>query len=88
LAPLDRNTVHVSPAEAAVQAGISHPEDARLSSILSRPVYRFRSGDRIAVVYADSGELFHGFSEWQARQFAAVWTHFRPEEARLETRQL
>jgi hypothetical protein len=88
LATLDRNTIHTSPAVAAAQSGISNPEEARLSSILSRPVYRFRSLDRIAVVYADSGEVFHGFQEAQARQVGAAWVHLRPEDARLETRQI
>jgi hypothetical protein len=55
---------------------------------LSRPVYRFRSSGRIAVVYADSGEVFHGFQEEQARQVGAPWTDLRPEDARLETRQI
>lgn len=88
LAPLEKNTVRISPAVAAVRAGMLQPTEARLSSILSRPVYRFRSADHIAVVYADSGEVFHGFQEWQARQIGAAWTHRRPEDARLETRQI
>jgi hypothetical protein len=86
--PLERNAVRISPADAAARAGVSQPDEARLSSILSRPVYRFRSMSRIAVVYADSGEVFHGFREMQARQVGAAWTHLRPEDARLETRQI
>jgi hypothetical protein len=88
LAPLEKNSVRISPAVAAVRARISQPDEARLSSILSRPVYRFRSADRIAVIYADSGEVFQGFQEWQARQVGAKWTHLRPEDAILETRQI
>jgi len=88
LAPLERNTVRISPAEAAARAGVLQPDEARLSSILSRPVYRFRSSGRIVVVYADSGEVFHGFQEKQARRVGAAWTHLRPEDARLETRQI
>ena len=88
LSPLEKNAVRISPADAAARAGISQPEEARLSSILSRPVYRFRSSDRIAVVYADSGEVFQGFQEWQARQIGAAWTDLHPEDARLETRQI
>jgi hypothetical protein len=88
LAPLQKDFVRISPAEAAARAGVSQPDEARLSSILSRPVYRFRSLGRIAVVYADSGEVFHGFQEEQARQVGAAWTHLRPEDARLETRQI
>jgi hypothetical protein len=88
LAPLQKDFVRISPAEAAACAGVSQPDEARLSSILSRPVYRFRSSGRIAVVYADSGELFHGFQEEQARQVGAAWTHLRPEQATLETRQI
>ena len=88
LAPLERNTVRISPAQAAARAGVPQPDEARLSSILSRPVYRFRSAGRIAVVYADSGEVFHGFEEERARQVGAAWTHLHPEDARLETRQI
>jgi hypothetical protein len=88
LAPLQKNAVRISPTEAAARAGISQPEEVRLSSILFRPVYRLRSTDRIAVVYADTGEVFHGFQELQARQVGAAWTHQRPEDARLETRQI
>ena len=88
LSPLEKNEVRISPVVAASLVGISQPDEARLSSVLSRPVFRFRSGDRIAVVYADSGEVFHGFQEWQARQVGAAWTHLRPEEAILETRKI
>jgi hypothetical protein len=55
LVPLDGAKVGVTPEIAAEQAGVSAPEEVKLSSILSRPIYRFRSGWRIAVVYADSG---------------------------------
>jgi hypothetical protein len=88
LAPLERNTVRISPADAAARAGVSQPDEVRLSSILSRPVYRFRWLGRIAVVYADSGEVFHGFQEEQAREVGAAWTHVRAEDARLEIRQI
>jgi hypothetical protein len=88
LVPLENNSVRISPEVAATRAGMSQPDEARLSSILSRPVYRFRSAGRIVVVYADSGEVFHGFQEEQARQVGAAWTRLRPEQARLETRQI
>jgi hypothetical protein len=88
LLPLEKNAVRISPVVAASLVGISQPDEARLSSVLSRPVFRFRSGDRIAVVYADSGEVFHGFQESQARQVGAAWTHIRPEEASLESREI
>jgi hypothetical protein len=88
LAPLETSTVRVPPEAAARRAGISQLTQVRLSSILSRPIYRFRAANRIAVVYADSGELFQGFQERQARQVGAAWTHLRPEDASLETRQI
>jgi hypothetical protein len=88
LSPLEKDALRISPETAAERAGISQPTEVRLSSILSRPVYRFRSADRIAVVYADSGEVFHGFQELQARQIGAAWVHLCPEDARLETRQV
>ena len=88
LAPLERDAVRIPPAAAAELAGISQPTEVRLSSILSRPVYRFRSPDRIAVVYADTGETFHGFQEAEARKVGAAWVHLRPEDAKLESKQI
>jgi hypothetical protein len=88
LATLKKDAIRISPAEAASRAGISLPEEVRLSSILSRPVYRFRSANRIASVYADTGEVFHGFQEEQARQVGATWTHRCRGDARLETMQI
>jgi hypothetical protein len=87
LAPIDKDAVRISPEVAAGRSGISHPAEVQLSSILSRPVYRFRSGQQIGIVYADSGEVFHGFQQAQARQVGAAWVHMRPEEAKLEARQ-
>lgn len=88
LAPLEKDAVRISPQAAATRAGISEPTEVRLSSILSRPVYRFRSAHQIAVVYADSGEVFSGFQQPQARQVGAAWVHQRPEDAKLEVRQV
>jgi hypothetical protein len=88
LEPLRIDAVRISPEAAVKSAGISQPVEVRLSSILTRPVYRFRSGQKIAVVYADSGGVFHGFQERQARQVGAAWVHLRPEDARLEARQI
>lgn len=88
LALLQKDMVSIPPAAAAERVGMSNPTEVRLSSILSRPVYRFRAGRQIAVVYADSGEIFHGFEESQARQIGAAWVHLRPEDARLESRQI
>jgi len=88
LAPLDRAKLAVTPEMAGEKAGVSAPDEVKLSSILSRPVYRFRSGRRIAVVYADSGEVFRGFQESQAREVAAAWVHLLTSDAKLETRQV
>ena len=88
LKPLEKDMLRISPETAAERVGVQEPTEVRLSSILSRPVYRIRSANRIAVVYADSGEVFHGFQEWQARQVGAAWVHLRPADARLETRQI
>ena len=88
LVPLERDAVRISPEVAAERAGISEPTEVRLSSILSRPVYRFRSAHQIVVVYADSGDVFSGFQQSQARQVGAAWVHERPEDAKLEIRQV
>jgi len=42
----------------------------------------------MAVVYADSGEVFRGFQESQARDVCAAWVHLLASEAKLETRQV
>lgn len=88
LAPLEKDAIRISPEAAARQTVISEPTEVRLSSILSRPVYRFRSAHQIAVVYADSGEVFRGFQESQARQVGAAWVNLRPEDAKLEIKQV
>ena len=88
LLPLDGEKIHISPAIAAERAGVFSPDQVRLSSILSRPVYLFRSGQKTAVVYADSGEVFQGFREAEAKEVAAAWVHLPPAEATLETRQV
>ena len=88
LAPLEKDAVRVSPQLATQRAGISEPTEVRLSSILSRPVYRFRSAHQIVVVYADSGEVFSGFQQSEARQVGAAWVHQRSEDAKLEIRQI
>lgn len=88
LTPLEKDAIRISPEAAARRTVISEPTEVRLSSILARPVYRFRSGHQIAVVYADSGEVFRGFQESQARQVGAAWVNLRPEDAKLEVRQV
>jgi hypothetical protein len=88
LVPLDRVKLAITPELAAEHAGVSAPDEVKLSSILLRPVYRFLSGRRIAVVYADSGEVFRGFQGSQARDVTAAWVHLPPGDAKLETRQV
>lgn len=88
LTPLAIAAVRISPEAAANPAGLLLPAEVRLSSILSRPVYRFRSAHQIAVVYADSGELFHGFQQSQALEVGAAWVHLRPQDAKFEIRQV
>lgn len=85
---LDTGKIRVAPEEAGAHAGMSNPTEVRISTLLSHPIYRFRSRDRIAVVYADSGEIFHGLREADARQVGAAWVHLRPEDAILESRQI
>jgi hypothetical protein len=71
--PLDGLSFAISPFQAASATGMRAIQEVGASSLLDRPVYRFRSGTTNQVVFADTGERFHGFKQDEARQVAAEW---------------
>lgn len=88
LPAIDSSQINLSPTDAAAKAQIASPDEVTLSSLLGRPVDRFRTGRKIIVVHADSGGVFRGFDEDEARQSAAAWERLPPSTARLETIQI
>jgi hypothetical protein len=69
------DAIHVSP-EAAYSAlhRTAPPDQVVLTMQEGRPIYRFRSGRSLALVYADDGEVFRWLSEAGAGRIAAAWT--------------
>ena len=60
LAPLDLESIRLTPSEAAEQAGIGDSFDGvTLRMVMDRPAYRM-SGRRTVTVFADTGELMPG----------------------------
>ncbi|WP_213804694.1 PepSY domain-containing protein [Granulicella sp. dw_53] len=85
---LDGSAIHVSPASAADLAKIHNPEEIRLSSLLGRPAYHFRSGQKMTVIFADRAEVFHGLNETEAKQIAANWLNQSIALIHLEEKQV
>jgi hypothetical protein len=77
-----------NPDEALRAARISQPEQAVLTSLMGRPVYRFRRGSNISTVFADTGALFSGLSEPEARRTASDWLGRNPADASLTEKQV
>lgn len=79
LAPLNLETLRVTPAEAAGRLDLpSAPTRVRIAMHDSRPVYRFQSGPGWRMAYADTGEPLAGFG---ADDAMAELRRFVPEHA-------
>jgi hypothetical protein len=81
---LDAARVKLSPAEAAMAAGIE-PNGVRLASFDGRPAYFIRAGRGSAIVYADTGEQQDIFSPELNLRTAAAWAAQPGESAKVET---
>ncbi len=72
---LDLSTATLTPGEAAARAGVA-ARGVQVSMLQDRPVYRFSGGGRRernarpAIVFADTGERFHGLAEETALEAA------------------
>jgi hypothetical protein len=72
---LDLSTATLTPGEAAARAGVA-ARGVQVSMLQDRPVYRFSGGGRRernarpAIVFADTGERFHGLTEETALEAA------------------
>ncbi len=72
---LDPSQIVVAPEAAYASLSESQPvTSVRLNTFDGRPVYRFRSGRRNALVYADTGERPRDASPEMMRRTAAAWT--------------
>lgn len=85
--PLQRDFIRVLPSQAVDLTGLGEPQDIRLSMVMGRPAYRIRTAGKIRVVFADTGELFSGFREEQARRMAAGWLGVSESKVALEEKQ-
>lgn len=59
----------VTPLDAATRAGVA-PQAVTVGMLLGRPVYRFVDRAETVVVFADTGDLFRGFTREEAMQEA------------------
>ena len=72
---LDRSRIIVAPDAAYASLGENQPvTSVRLNTFDGRPAYRFRTGRREALVYADTGERQRDASPEMMRRTAAAWT--------------
>ena len=72
---LDASRIVVAPDAAYASLGESQPvTSVHLNTFDGRPVYRFRTGRREALVYADTGERQRDASPEMMRRTAAAWT--------------
>jgi hypothetical protein len=76
-APLDLTTAIIGPSEAAVRARLA-PETVRVAMLDGRPAYRLTEARSFTTLFADSGEIFTGWSEDGALRIAR---QFLPDHA-------
>jgi hypothetical protein len=60
------------------------PDSARLGMLDGRPVFRFRTGPRESIVYADTGDLLAAVPRDMALRIAARWSGRPAREASIE----
>jgi hypothetical protein len=81
-APLDISAVRLTPREAYSRLGEgSDPGAARLATIAGRPAYAFATARRVAIVYADNGEVQDTSQFEFDRRVAADWAGLSPQAA-------
>jgi len=84
---LDASAIVLSPQQAYATLRLAAPpDDARLGTFDLRPVYRFRAGRALHVVYADTGEpRTEASAAASMRRVAARWSGQREQDAATES---
>lgn len=83
--PLNPEAIHVSPDAAYSALHKSQPPDqVGLLTLDGRPVYRFRRGRSLALVYADNGEVINWLPQKRAQRIAAAWSGESADAAKFE----
>lgn len=73
--PLTPERIRITPETAyAALRGSQPPDQVSLAMLDGRPVYRFRRGRSLALVYADDAEVLRWLPEAGAERIAAAWT--------------
>lgn len=68
--------IKLSPAEAYSALKSQQPPDqASITTLSGRPVYRFRRGRSVSIVYADNGEALRWITQSDAEAIAARWIY-------------
>jgi PepSY-associated TM region len=82
---IDPSAIRVSPEAAYGKLGwAGSPENAEISALNGRPVYRFRNGNEHGIVFADTGDLLGLVTPEFALREAAYWTGHAAEQVRFE----
>src|SRR5579872_975751 len=77
--------IRVSPQDAYESLHVSEaPDDVQLETFNKRPVYRFHTGRRQALVFADNGQPLPGISPTVGAEIAAAWSGQPANGARFE----
>jgi hypothetical protein len=85
LSELDLSSVHLTPGEAAVAAGLSSPATrVTLLNVAGRPAYRM-GGRRSETVFADDGTYLTGIDVAEALQIASRFMTVPPDQVRYES---
>ncbi len=83
--PLNGAPIRLSPEEAWTALGPSEPPDqVSIAMLFGRPAYRFRWGQVLSVVYADTGEVQPEVSPEVALATAAAWAAQPAATARFD----
>jgi hypothetical protein len=74
-ADIDVSKIRITPAEAYASLELDRaPDQARITMLGGRPVYRFRTGRSQAAIFADDGTEAAPIGESAARRIATEWT--------------
>jgi hypothetical protein len=82
---LSPKAIRISPTDAySILKSVQPPGQVSLTLLQGRPVYRFRRGRSVSLVYADNGEALRWIAQSDAEDIAAKWIAKPPETAKFE----